>query len=136
MKENWDDRKESPHIPGASKVMITTARQLRNDATPVEKMLWQYLRNNRLSGRKFRRQHPIGRFVTDFFCDDARLIVELDGAVHNEPSQIERDSAREEALKDHNLHVLRFRNHEVKRNLSGVLKVIREYVISHSYSAD
>ncbi len=87
-------------LPKASQELIARARQLRREATTAESLLWELLRDRRLLGRKFRRQHPIGQFIADFFCDDARLIIEIDGAVHREPTQQERDRLREEILRD------------------------------------
>jgi len=80
-----------------SAVMLARARQLRREQTPAEALLWGHLRNRRLKGLKFRRQHPVGRFVADFYCAQHRLIVELDGAVHQR--QREYDDLRTEELE-------------------------------------
>lgn len=81
-----------------TKELIQLARELRRRQTPAEQLLWQLLRNRQLGGFKFRRQHPIGTFIADFFCDDARLIIEVDGAVHQEATQQQLDHQREEIL--------------------------------------
>ncbi len=115
--------------------LIQRARQLRQQQTPAEQLLWELLRNRQLLGRKFRRQHPIGQFITDFFCDDARLIIEVDGAVHQEPTQQERDRAREEVLRQFDYYLLRFTNEQVLNETEQVLQRIAEFVQMHSYES-
>ncbi|MFS8923526.1 DUF559 domain-containing protein, partial [Synechococcus sp. B60.1] len=120
-------------LPEASRELIARARQLRREATTAERLLWEFLRDRRLLGRKFRRQHPIGQFIADFFCDDARLIIEIDGGVHREPTQQERDRLREEILRKHGFAVLRFTNDQVLDQTEQVLREIANYVATHSY---
>lgn len=120
-------------LPRASQELIARARQLRREATAAESLLWELLRDRRLLGRKFRRQHPIGQFIADFFCDDARLIIEIDGAVHREPTQQERDRLREEILREHGFAVLRFTNDQIFDRTEQVLQEIAAYVTAHSY---
>lgn len=116
-----------------SRELIQRARELRRQQTAAEALLWELLRNRQLLGRKFRRQHPIGRFITDFFCDDANLIIEIDGAVHQEPSQQERDRAREEVIREHGYHLLRFTNEQVIHQTEQVLQTIADFVQTHSF---
>lgn len=120
-------------LPRASRELIARARQLRREATTAESLLWELLRDRRLLGRKFRRQHPIGQFIADFFCDDARLIIEIDGAVHREPTQQERDRLREEILREHGFAILRFTNEQIFDRTEQVLQEIAAYVTAHSY---
>ena len=120
-------------LPASSQELIARARQLRREATAAERLLWEFLRDRRLLGRKFRRQHPIGPFIADFFCDDARLIIEIDGAVHREPTQQERDRLREEILREHGFAVLRFTNEQIFDHTEQVLREIAAYVTAHSY---
>ncbi|MFS8889563.1 endonuclease domain-containing protein, partial [Synechococcus sp. R55.2] len=120
-------------LPKASRELIARARQLRREATTAESLLWELLRDRRLLGRKFRRQHPIGQFIADFFCDDARLIIEIDGAVHREPTQQERDRLREEILREHGFAILRFTNEQIFDHTEQVLPEIAAYVTAHSY---
>ncbi len=87
--------------------------------TPAEERLWNSLRDRRLRGLKFRAQHAIDRFVLDFYCASARLVVEVDGSVHDH--QTERDDARTAVLEAHDLHVVRFRNEEIMTDLPNVL---------------
>ncbi|WP_420127403.1 endonuclease domain-containing protein [Longimicrobium sp.] len=99
------------------------ALQLRQEATPAEKLLWEALRAGRLDGHKFRRQHPLGRFILDFYCAKSRLCVEVDGEVHEK--QRIRDMARDATLFSHGIVTRRFTNEQVFRDLPGVLDAIR-----------
>jgi very-short-patch-repair endonuclease len=105
---------------------VLTARRLRRQLTEAEQSLWDALRDNRLQGIKFRRQHPFGPYVLDFFCVNAQLVVELDGSVHDQPEQKEYDHDRTEYLETHGLRVLRFRNEEVADRLDEVVRKILE----------
>lgn len=89
---------------------LATARRLRRDMTATEKLLWQALRGRQLQGFKFRRQVPIGPYVADFACLTARLIVELDGAPHNDLERQDHDAFRDEWLTQQGWKVLRFQN--------------------------
>ncbi|HKS64859.1 MAG TPA: endonuclease domain-containing protein [Xanthobacteraceae bacterium] len=99
------------------------ARRLRCDSTDVEKRLWQKLRNRQL-GADFRRQHPAGPFVLDFYCPSLRLAIELDGGQHAEAGHQTRDRQRQHWLGERAVTVLRFWNSDVAQNLNGVLEVI------------
>ena len=92
--------------------------------TEAEIILWNALRNSRLEGHKFRRQHPIGRFIADFYCHEARLVVEVDGEIHNEPDSQVYDEDRSRVLKELNIKVIRFANHEILNSLEEVLNQI------------
>lgn len=107
--------------------MIEIARQFRKEPTPSEAILWQALRNRKLEGRKFRRQQPIGCFVVDFFCADERLIVEIDGLIHQ--SQQVLDQQRQELLESLGLRFLRLSSELVETNLSVALDNIRQALI-------
>jgi very-short-patch-repair endonuclease len=106
-----------------TKIKTALARCLRRDSTDVEMRLWQKLRNRQL-GADFRRQHPAGSFVLDFYCSALRLVIELDGGQHNEPRNAVRDKARDQWLFERGATVLRFWNSDVTQNLRGVLEVI------------
>jgi len=98
------------------------ARNLRRTATAVERLLWRELRDRRLGGYKFRRQHPLRPYVVDFLCPAKRLVVELDGGRHAE--RAERDAARTAWLEARGYRVIRFWNNEVAGNPAGVLDAI------------
>jgi very-short-patch-repair endonuclease len=99
------------------------ARRLRRDSTHVEMRLWQKLRNRQL-GADFRRQHPAGSFVLDFYCPALRLAIELDGGQHAQESEQESDRLRDRWLTERGVTVLRFWNSDVTENIAGVLEVI------------
>jgi very-short-patch-repair endonuclease len=100
----------------------TTAKRLRRHQTDAERILWFRLRGRRLAGWKFKRQVPIDRFIADFVCADAKLIVELDGSQH--AVRTRQDEERTKTLEAMGYLVLRFWNNEVMRNLEGVLEEI------------
>lgn len=103
--------------------MHDLAAQLRKDHTESEEILWQALRGRKLDGRKFRRQNPIGAFVVDFLCAEENLVIEVDGAIHEQ--QREADALRHEIIESLGLRFLRFSAAEVEHNLNGVLDVIK-----------
>ena len=110
------------------------AKGLRNHQTPAEKLLWRFLRDKKLEGRRFLRQHPIIYeskgiehffYIPDFYCNKEKLIIELDGPVHD--NQKERDRRRDLILQSKNLKVLRIKNSELV-NINNVLNIIiREF---------
>ena len=93
---------------------------------PAEDRLWQQLRNRRLCDAKFRRQYTIDRFIVDFFCSKAKLIVEVDGTIHDYTQ--EEDAVRQEFLEAQGLHVMRFTNAAVMKEMGTVLSRIAEAV--------
>ena len=104
------------------------ARGLRQAQTDAEAVLWDALRDRQLRGIKFRRQYAVERFIFDFYCPAAKLVIELDGSVHDEPTQQERDVARTAALETRNYRVIRFRNDEVLADFPSVLDRIASAV--------
>ena len=103
--------KTTNRIRGTTPEIDAAARRLRHNLTPAEQLLSSALKGKQLNGLKFRCQHPVGRFIVDFFCPQSKLVIELDGAIHDE--QIEYDTARTEQFKTYGYRVLRFRNEEV-----------------------
>ena len=97
------------------------ARDMRNDPTEPERRLWSKLSGSQLNGFKFRRQEVIGRAIADFWCPAANLAVEVDGDTHSDPK---RDLDRDAYLRGLGVRVLHVTNHEVMRNLDGVLRMI------------
>ena len=96
---------------------------LRKNSTKSEKILWKELRNRKLGGLKFRRQHPMDGFVLDFYCVEYRLGIELDGKIHEK--QKEYDEWRESVLREKKIRILRFTNEEVETDLNGVLEKLK-----------
>jgi very-short-patch-repair endonuclease len=113
-----------------SRELQTAAREMRREPTPAEDALWEALRGRRLDALRFRRQHPVGRFVLDFYCPIHKLVVEVDGDVHD--TQQERDAERTAVIEAHGYRVVRFRNEEVMQNLPRVLARIRAETSSAS----
>ena len=93
--------------------------------TPPEARLWVCLRRRGLADLKFRRQHPIGPYVLDFYCAEARLAVEIDGAVHDDPDRMAHDRRRSAWLETRGIAVMRLSAEDVRINLEGVLASIR-----------
>lgn len=102
-----------------------TARRLRKDETIAEKRLWEQLRGRTLEGRKFVRQAPVGPYIADFVCREAKLAVEADGATHSTPDELASDRARTQYLEAEGYHVLRFQNDEIINGMDEVLNIIR-----------
>ncbi len=122
-----DDRRTGPALPGrlqlvrpARQQMTQAARTLRQEATLSERLLWSALRGGQMRGFKFRRQHPIGPFIVDFFCAASGLIVEIDGPIHH--GQHDSDRERQELLESRGYRVLRVRAQEVEQHMASVLQ--------------
>ncbi|MGA3265245.1 MAG: DUF559 domain-containing protein [Verrucomicrobiota bacterium] len=101
-------------------VDIGRARQLRQTQTWAEKLMWRWLRDRRFSHYKFRRQHPLGDYCLDFFCEDAALNIELDGRQHGFPDQRKHDAEREAFLVSRGIKTLRFWNSHLRRNAQSI----------------
>ena len=101
-------------------------RNLRNNLTPAEAFLWTVLKNKALQGRKFRRQHSIGKYIVDFYCSAEKLAIELDGADHFTPEGESYDKQRDAYLASLGITVLRFENEQVFENLPSVLQEITD----------
>lgn len=109
-------------FPDISADLRQFARNLRRDQTDGEQRVWSLLRDRRMAGMKFRRQHPVPPYVLDFYCDEARLAIELDGGQHAE--QVRRDAMRSEFLAAQGIKVLRFWNNEVLSQPEAVAEAI------------
>ncbi len=109
-------------------ISYTRARAMRRKMTPPEARLWVCLRGSRFRGLKFRRQHPVGPYILDFYCAAARLAVEVDGAVHTTEEQAAHDRRRTAWLAGQGVKVIRLRAEDVRTQLEGVLGFIGEAV--------
>jgi very-short-patch-repair endonuclease len=109
------------------------ARQKRQEPTHAEVELWERLRNGQVSGSKFRRQHSIDKFIVDFYCHEARLIIEVDGFIHE--YSVEEDTIRQEFLESLGFTVIRFTNDEVLSSLNKVIDRITETLATSPLSA-
>ena len=113
---------------GAGKQVFQKAKLLRKSMTPAEKQLWSLLQNRKLLGFKFRRQHPISNYIADFYCHELKLIIELDGGIHNEIGQAEYDEGRTYVLQEFGIRVLRINNDELWKNEDYVLDRIESEI--------
>ena len=115
-----------PRIRGTTPEIEQAAKRLRKNLTPAETILWQALRNKQLEGLRFRRQHPVGNFILDFYCPSCKLVIEVDGNIHRD--RINYDNARTNKLAEYGYTVLRFSNERVMKDLPQVLAEIRKAV--------
>lgn len=104
--------------------ILNFARELRRNQTDAESLLWSILRNRRFGDFKFRRQHPLGRFILDFYCHDAKLSIELDGGQHNTDEGRRSDETRTQKIASQGIRELRFWNYEVLQETESVLEAI------------
>jgi cyclase len=117
---------------GADRLVFQNAEALRYRMTVAEELLWEQLKGKRL-GVKFRRQHPLGIYIADFYCHQHKLIIELDGSIHNLPDVIQNDIVRQNNLVSDGLKVLRFTNDQVLNNLEKVLENINTQIKSSPF---
>lgn len=103
------------------------ARSLRKKQTKAEGILWEALRNDKVCSLKFRRQHPFDDYILDFYNHKMKLVVEVDGGVHNEPDVADYDKIRTNNLNENGLTVLRFSNNEVEKDLKTVITKIENW---------
>ena len=111
---------------GASPEIFKRASELRKNMTEAEVILWSALRRKQIKGKRFRRQHPIERFIIDFYCHDSRLIIEADGGIHKALEQKEYDIGRSIELEKFGLKIIRFTNEQIKNNLAETLEEIEK----------
>jgi cyclase len=115
----------------AHPLLFKQARHLRNHLTDAEVKLWGYLRTKPF-GYKFRRQHPIGIYIVDFYCHAYKLIIEVDGSIHNIPEIQQADLARQLSLETDGLQVIRFSNKEIFWNIENVINRINNILQTKS----
>ena len=110
---------------GASPMIFELAKKLRNNVTPTEMILWGRLKEY-FPELKFRRQHPISDYIADFYCHSCKLVIEIDGSIHNLPDVKTNDEIRQKDLKELGLKVIRFTNSDILHNLEASLKKIEK----------
>jgi imidazole glycerol-phosphate synthase subunit HisF len=116
---------------GADRLIFQKAELLRHNPTPAEMLLWGYLKGNQL-GSKFRRQHPLSIYIADFYCHQRKLVIELDGSIHNHPDIAAHDIERQLNLEADGIRFLRFTNDEIFNNLEKVLETIKQNITMSS----
>ena len=129
--------KRNGMFEGALHSVFENAKKNRDNPTIAETVLWMHLRAG-ISGHKFRRQHPIGMYIADFYCHRAKLIIEVDGTVHQQAEVIKTDMEKESFLKHNGYHVTRFTNEEILNKIEGVIERITALVKNnfHKQSPD
>ncbi len=104
------------------------ARQLRNNPTKSEKILWKYLKGGKLGGYDFHRQKPIGNFIYDFYCHDLQVVIELDSYTHTFEEVIENDNAKDVFANELGLTILRFPDKRIYRDINNVLSELAQFI--------
>ena len=104
------------------------SKELRNEGTAAEAVLWKHLQRRQILGKKFRRRYSIGSYIVDFYCPECSLVIELDGAPHFSPLADEYEAERTRYLKNLGLRIIRFENKTLYNNEKFVLETIREAV--------
>ena len=108
---------------GASKIIFDNAKELRKNMTNAEKTLWNFLKV-KPNGHKFRRQHPFGNYIADFYCHKLKLVIELDGSIHDNEEVKLNDEVRQKLIEEDGVTVIRFTNSQILNDITNVLKVI------------
>lgn len=124
--ENWKN-----NIIPYNKNLKEKARKMRNEPTASEAKLWQHLKGKQILSFDFDRQKPINEFIVDFYCRDLKLVVVIDGSIHDNEEAVAYDTSREKILNDLGLNVLRFTNTEVEKSTSTVLDKLKEYALAY-----
>lgn len=106
-------------------------RELRNNPTKYEELLWKRLANKKLNGIKlFRRQHSLNHYIVDFYCAKYKLIIQVDGEIYNQPENHNNDRMRDRELAELGYHTLRFTNQQVEFDIENVIEIIQNYIAS------
>ena len=124
MRVNRMRRKATP------RQLLSRARQMRHEDTLAEKLAWVRWRDRRMFGLKFRRQVAVENFIVDFYCHELRLVIELDGLVHDNPQQIQKDAQRNVRLQELGYHILRVPNGTVMKAPDVFAEEIRRFMPS------
>jgi very-short-patch-repair endonuclease len=113
---------------GAKPAIFKLAKELRKDETKAEKILWSRLNRNQILGLQFRRQHPINIFIADFYCAKIKLVIEIDGSIHDITEYQEHDRGRSEILNDFGITVIRFTNEQIIEEIDSTVEQIETVV--------
>jgi very-short-patch-repair endonuclease len=116
---------EYPMYFGAKPEIFKLAKELRKLETEPEKQLWSRLNKNQIIGLQFRRQHPVNRFIADFYCPKIKLIIEVDGSIHELPEYQSHDIGRSEILNDFGITVIRFTNEQIIEQTDSTVEEIK-----------
>jgi very-short-patch-repair endonuclease len=108
--------------------LVGRARVLRSNMTRAEIILWSRLRSKKINGYKFRRQQPLFDYIVDFYCNDLKLIIEVDGEIHSFSEKISYDSKRDSILKTNGYHIIRLSNFEIETEINSTINKIISYI--------
>ena len=108
--------------------LVKKARELRNNMTLAEIILWSRLRSKKVDGYKFRRQEPIYDYVVDFYCHELKLIIEVDGEIHTYAETSESDLKRDNILKINGYHIVRLSNREIETDVNAAVYKITSFI--------
>ena len=111
-----------------NKELVRNARELRNNMTKAEIILWSRLREKKINGYKFRRQQPIFDYIVDFYCNELKLIIEVDGEIHSLPEKTNYDLRRDNILKINGYHIIHLTNLEIETELDSTINKIIIYI--------
>ena len=114
------------------KGLVERARKLRANQTPAEEIFWQIVRNRKLGGMKFRRQHQINRYIVDFYCVELGLIIELDGDIHDTREQLTKDSKRDKYLTSIGNTIIRIPNQRIFDYIQAVLEELMDWALKNT----
>jgi very-short-patch-repair endonuclease len=117
---------------GANEDQFQSARSLRHGMTEAERVLWNELKNRKMNGMKFRRQHPIHYYIADFYCHEKKLIIEVDGGIHKDKAIREHDENRSAEFERLGIKVIRITNEQVLTSLGDVIEVIKKFISYNS----
>ncbi len=120
-------RKIIPYNPNLKPL----TKQLRQNMTLAEVLLWNHLKRKQMRGYDFDRQRPIDEYIVDFYCKDLMLVVEIDGRSHDHASSYAKDIKRQQRLEELGVHILRFRDKMVKQDIDNVLRGIEGWIIEN-----
>ncbi|MBZ9629073.1 endonuclease domain-containing protein [Psychroflexus sp. CAK1W] len=125
--------KKSPYhqdsmFKGASPEIFLKAKKLRQNLTEAEKVLWELLRSKETLGHRFRRQHPFGNYILDFYNHELKLCIEIDGEYHFKKEQKEKDDDREDFLNFNEISIIRYTNDQVLNDIQSVLKDLKRAI--------
>ena len=117
---------EYPMYFGAKPSIFKLAKELRKNETDAEKLLWTRINKNQISGLQFRRQHPINRFIADFYCVKINLAIEIDGSIHDLQDHQSHDQGRSDVFNDFGITVIRFSNEQILEEIDSTINQIKE----------
>ena len=129
--DNW----KADFFYGASPEIFNRARVLRKNMTSAELHLWERLRDKKINGYRFRRQHPIYTYIADFYCHKAKLVVEIDGQIHNKTDIKEYDQDREKKMLSLGITTIRFKNDEIFNDIEKVVCQIEYHLNNYIENA-